>query len=516
MAIDMASVYAARYRKQPDMLRAAVMGQSPDPKLDSYTALNALRLVKEADMMDMAGQAQQPTSAPSIVAQNLAPPPMMQGLGAMVPGAMGGQGMPPQGMPPQQQAPMLQPTMQAASGGLAGMYTPEEDFAEGGIVAFQSGGPAYTGSSDGAVAYPSSSGNAVSADPEMAGLAGFPAFTSAGDPETYGKLAAMYPGIIENLGNVKETEIKPEQLRKVSADEIAAYREAMGPNVAMDTLRADIAARKGERDRNLEEGKGVALLKAAMAVTQGSNWVRAFAGAGAAFGDEYTRALKADKEEKRSIAAAEFNMADAKRKEDLGLFKEGRAAQDRYVSSVKAADKARLDKAKAYADAVAKGMNATKPLRSAFSGAGAGGANLKDFVVGPETYLAQIKEEHPEWSPAKQKAEAFKLFQQGKSAGLQGAVIKADTATAQLTAKQNSAVMKQMDIWEGGIEKRKAVLDGTIDTVRAAKKEALRKDALRGVFDTDGEETPSAAPVAAPTTKPGTRLKFNAAGEQIK
>ena len=102
MAIDMASVYAARYRKQPDMLRAAVMGQSPDPKLDSYTALNALRLVKEADMMAMAGQAQQPTSAPSIVAQNLAPNPMQQGLGAMVPGAMGGQGMPPQGMPPQQ------------------------------------------------------------------------------------------------------------------------------------------------------------------------------------------------------------------------------------------------------------------------------------------------------------------------------------------------------------------------------------------------------------------------------
>ena len=145
MAIDMASVYAARYRKQPDMLRAAVMGQSPDPKLDSYTALNALRLVKEADMMDMAGQAQQPTSSPSIVAQNLAPNPMMQGLGAMVPGAMGGQGMP-QGQAPQQRAPMPQPTMQAASGGLAGMYTPEEDYAEGGIIAVESAAPPHPGS----------------------------------------------------------------------------------------------------------------------------------------------------------------------------------------------------------------------------------------------------------------------------------------------------------------------------------------------------------------------------------
>ena len=132
----MASVFADRYRKTPNVLSSAVMGQSPDPKLDPYTALNALKLVNESNRMAMAGQAQQPTSAPSIVAQNVAPP-MPRGLGAMVPGAMG---QAPQGMPPQQRAPMPQPTMQAASGGLAGMYTPEEDYAEGGIVAFQSGG----------------------------------------------------------------------------------------------------------------------------------------------------------------------------------------------------------------------------------------------------------------------------------------------------------------------------------------------------------------------------------------
>ena len=136
MAIDMASVYAERFRKNPDALRAAVLGQSPDPKLDSYTALNALRLVKEADMMEMAGKAQQPTSSPSILAENLAPPALPQGLAGMIPmGAPTGQmpqGQAPQGMPPQQRAPMPQPTMQAASGGLAGMYTSDEDYAAGG------------------------------------------------------------------------------------------------------------------------------------------------------------------------------------------------------------------------------------------------------------------------------------------------------------------------------------------------------------------------------------------------
>ena len=139
--IDMASVFADRYKKTPKVLSDAVMGQSLDPSLDPYTALNALKLVNESQRMAMAGQAQQPTSSPSIVAQNVAPPPMQRGLGAMVPGAMGQapQGMPSQGQAPQQ-APVPQQPMQAASGGLAGMYSPEEDYAEGGIVAFQSGG----------------------------------------------------------------------------------------------------------------------------------------------------------------------------------------------------------------------------------------------------------------------------------------------------------------------------------------------------------------------------------------
>ena len=134
--IDMASVYAERFKGNPNMLRAAVLGQSPDPKLDPYTALNALRLVKESQQMAMAGQAQQPTSAPSILAQNLAPPTPPQGLAGMMPmGAPAGQM--PQGMP--QRAPMPQPVMQA-SGGLASMPTTDEDYAAGGIVAFQVGG----------------------------------------------------------------------------------------------------------------------------------------------------------------------------------------------------------------------------------------------------------------------------------------------------------------------------------------------------------------------------------------
>jgi len=479
--IDMASVYADRYRKTPNVLSSAVMGQSPDPKLDPYTALNALKLVNESNRMAMAGQAQQPTSSPSIVAQNVAPP-MQRGLGAMVPGAMGGQGMPPQGMPPQQQAPMPQPTMQAASGGLAGMPTSEEEFYEGGIIAFKDRGlvPAYAGSSDGAVAYPSSSDDAVDGkgggEGEERGVSLEDLmFTSKGDPETYGKLAAIYPGAIQSLGNFRETEIKPDVLRKIGTDEIAAYREAMGPNTAEESQLADIKERKGELSRNLEEGKGVALLKAAYAVTQGNNWVRAFAGAGSAFGDEYNRALQADKIEKRSIATAQYNLADSKRKESLGLFKEGRAAESRYVTAVKAADKARLDKAKAYADAIKGGMNATKPLRSAFSGAGAGpkppklAERLYDDNLANLKLTEQPKEgETPAQFNARISAQAGELTaRQVKDYG----PTKAGSEEAKLTEKTDTELDKQVD--------KKKIFDRAWQDAKTPEEQGAAEKAIR-------------------------------------
>jgi len=39
MPIDMASVYADRFKANPQILQAAVLGQAPIPGLDPYTAL---------------------------------------------------------------------------------------------------------------------------------------------------------------------------------------------------------------------------------------------------------------------------------------------------------------------------------------------------------------------------------------------------------------------------------------------------------------------------------------------
>ena len=53
--IDQASVFAERYKGNPQVLQATVLGQGNVPGLDPYTALNALKLIKESNMMQWRG-----------------------------------------------------------------------------------------------------------------------------------------------------------------------------------------------------------------------------------------------------------------------------------------------------------------------------------------------------------------------------------------------------------------------------------------------------------------------------
>jgi hypothetical protein len=382
--IDMASVYADRFKNNADALRAAVMGQSPDPKLDPYTALNALKLVNESQRMAMAGQAQQPTSSPSILAENIAPPAAPQGLAGMVPmGAPAGQmpqGMPPQGMPqgmPPQGMP--QQTMQAASGGLANMYTPEEDFAEGGIVAFQSGGPAYTASSAGPVAYAGSS-PAVDANPlasntegvddgerddylamldELEGGGGSPAGLAAAN--------ALTLATARRIASRDLRDLTPEEYKTRYATELEKITTAAGPSPYAG-MRADLVEQGKERAGNLEFAKGEALLQAASDVLEGNNAMRGLAKGGAKFAKVYGEAQRADKLAKRSMSQMEFHIADAERKERMGNSRAATAAVERASKDRKDMNKAELDRDIALGKLATEMGKVNKPPRAAGSG----------------------------------------------------------------------------------------------------------------------------------------------------
>ena len=377
--IDMASVFADRYKKTPKVLSDAVMGQSLDPSLDPYTALNALKLVNESQRMAAAGQAQQPTSSPSIVAQNVAPPPMQRGLGAMVPGAMGGQGMPQgmlQGMPPQQRA-MPQQPMQAASGGLASMPTPEEDYCGGGMVSF---------------AVPTNANNnSLVQDPEAPAVTAAPNFnppeTDTDEVDTDEVDTDTDTDAGAGLGNAglqswaaKELQktvgrIRALERREPTKDEkaemfkgiVSQLENVGGPDIYGDVNRG-LDERKTAMGKNYGQDQGLALIAAAGHVLKGRNLAEGASNAAPAFASLMSEANKAQQAESRAIESMKFNVNDAQRKERMGNRRAAMSAMETARKDDLDANKFALDKERAVATAYGTALRATRP-----GAAGAGG-----------------------------------------------------------------------------------------------------------------------------------------------
>jgi hypothetical protein len=429
MAIDMASVYAARYRKQPDMLRAAVMGQSPDPKLDSYTALNALRLVKEADMMDMAGQAQQPTSAPSIVAQNLAPPPMMQGLGAMIPGAMGGQapqGMPPQGQAPQQ-APMPQPTMQAASGGLAGMYTPEEDYAEGGIIAFSgaSGNQQVEDPTQRIL-------DAIADDKRRAdyGTEQEPGWGGAGEPDS--TVIGRAEEALNKYMNFVPKEMTEKEQEAFLDRYMARVKKAGGEDIYAPEI-ARGAQDEADRAKARRVGEAGAYFTAAGKILKGRNLAEGASEALPAFGSAINEVEKLDQAAKTANARAQFLLKDAQRKERMGDARGAQAALAEARKFQQDANRAAGDKLRYGADIAARTVQYSK---TSGKGAGAGPKLAEQLYADNVAYLMATSKPKPGESQ-----EAFTARVRAQAGALTAQQTKTSFSTSENAPNKQAAAL---------------------------------------------------------------------------
>lgn len=487
MGIDMASVYAAKYRKNPDVLRAAVMGQSPDASLDSYTALNALKLVKEADMMAMAGQAQQPTSSPSLVAQNMAPA-MPQGLGAMVPGTMGGQGM------PQGQAPMPQQPMRAASGGLAGMYTPEEDYAEGGIIAF---------------AEPTEENNYSLVRTEYGDNNRFSPFgVSRDDDDVDTEGGASRP--VQRRAFARQDEylgFDPEEMSPAQQEAFLDRYEkrmekAAGPNIyapAKERQKAREDAIAGDR----RSGEGMALLTAAGAVLKGRSLAEGASNALPAYAQQLAEVRRAEREEKRSIEQMNFSLADAERKERMGNQRGAQAALGEARKFQQDANKAKSDKLRFSADIATRNVQYD---RLANKSAGDKGPKIAEQLGAAEIEYAR--------NPSKENLITVKALRTTQDRLAQKQTFsmsdiptggaKDKNAAAIITSKENTEANKALDKHKlmNGREWKKAVADaGGVETAENIFK---KKWITNNPQSADGE-APTAKPSAAP--KPTTTSK---------
>jgi len=276
--IDKASVLAERYRENRAPLTAVLMGQPvQDQQLDAYSALRAMQILKETDRMMMAQQARGPSGEqPSLAELAVAPDPQMAMMGAPV-------------MAQQpQQAPMPQQPMQAASGGLARMPTPDHDYAEGGIVAFASGGR------------PSSAEYLKEA------------FANIPKPAT---LEERESGITSQRDYVNKL---------YGVDRMAPYLE-------------DIAKERRELSGNKDKNLGYSLLAAAKAVVDKpstgkglASIVPGLAAAGAAFGSEMQKFEKEERDANRALRQSEMTLAAAQQARDDGKTKEAISLFDKY------------------------------------------------------------------------------------------------------------------------------------------------------------------------------------------
>jgi hypothetical protein len=266
-------------------------------------------------------------------------------------------------MAPQQRAPQQAPVMQR-SGGLAGMPTPEESYAEGGIVAFQSGGLNAVAVSDDPTLRLGGEGEGEQDDylamlDELEGGGGSPAGLAAANKLTLATARRIASRDLRDL--------TPEEAKTMYSTKYKEITDAAGPSPYAG-MRADIAEQGKERAANLEFAKGEALLQAASDVLEGNNAMRGLAKGGARFARVYGEAQRADKVAKRSMAQMEFHINDAERKERMGNSRAASAAVESARKDRKDMNKAELDRDIALGRLSTEMGKINKPPRAAGAG----------------------------------------------------------------------------------------------------------------------------------------------------
>jgi hypothetical protein len=138
------------------------------------------------------------------------------------------------------------------------------------------------------------------------------------------------------------TEQTPEQRL---AAMIAARKEltdAAGPS-QYDEERANIKRMQEENATNRKQGRGLAALQAAGAMLQGNDLARGLGAGAVAFGQAYGAANQASQAEERALQNMRFNLADAERKEKMGLHREAQGLVAAAEQNRRAAHLARQD-----------------------------------------------------------------------------------------------------------------------------------------------------------------------------
>jgi hypothetical protein len=290
--------------------------------------------------------------------------------------------------------------------------------------------------------------------------------------------------ISDNAEEIRKAEYKgvtSQEYDKAIEDRQKLLSGLFGENKAATALSNRLKEDDEARAGTLEQGKGMALLQAASAMAQGNNFVRGLGNAGGAFASAYGDALKLDKAEKRAINRSQFDLADSLRKEKLGIIGDSLKAADQLSATKREEFRSQIEKFKALANLGAAGAKAV--------GKSGSGGGPKEFIVGPAKFLAEVKEQHPTWSVAKQEAEAFRRYQQGRGPGLPGAQLRSDVA-----ADANEI-------------KRAKLIEDAISELRVDKKYVRASPEQKRVMETEVTNRVAKQPIVDDAPAPGTTIK---------
>ena len=419
--MDQSLIVAEKYKNQPQLLEQALLG-GQNTVTDPYTALNALQKLKQSNMMQTAQAAQQ---APAAQAQ----PSIKDSTVAAV-----------------NQNRMVAP-------GIDGDL--EHYYGTGGIVAFAVGGDSGDGDD-----------NEAPDDQDDGG----------GDPN------AVTPYMTQ-IQNAKYTAPTKAQLNSEVAQEMANARQVMGGGDPYADYRSSLKEQEAGAPQELEQGKGIALLKAAAAMAQGNNFVRALGNAGGEFGSAYSDALKADQAAKAHRNEMRFHLADAERKEKLGLYKD---AAESVAASHAAALKGtqfELEKTKAL------GYLAAQQARLA-KGAGAGQTKTPEIYTenrAQELIAKGMSKETAYAQASKESLQYSHPIERISKAGPTSANLK-EQATNVIENKNLDAAMRSAKL-----------LDSTYKQIKPNDK-AAQAEWETNFIKKYKQQNPASAPTATPTT----------------
>jgi len=183
---------------------------------------------------------------------------------------------------------------------------------------------------------------------------------SAGSQSRYERALDLALNRINAIGSYKPTPYTQEELDTMFKRNLEREQKFAGdaPYSAFENYLAEAEA---GRPQALQQAKGLAALKAAGAILRPGGAMRGIGAAGEAFAGSYDTALQADRAEKRALASMKFNLADAQRKERMGMVKSAREATADAVKDRQAADRAHIQRLGIEAQAAGRTAQAAKP-----------------------------------------------------------------------------------------------------------------------------------------------------------